>query len=277
MGKGGNWINDGLIASDGGLDIQLTGGYSGNGRVSSLGNLTLKAAQLGLTSVSSIGSGGLGTINVDGLLNNVGGRLTSNGDLILNAGAVSNTGTLGAAQELTIKTASPANNTGLIFSRGNMNLFANDLTNQTGDIYSIGNLTIAGRDGGRANNVNNLAASINVDGDFSLSANSFNNKTEGGLAKRNSSPATSRSMGRERSGVNESFESTSTISGPQASLTVAGNLTGNVGAFTNTASLISAGKNIQSLMSIPSIILDFSLAASPVHESTNWVDCLVSE
>ncbi|WP_460097189.1 hemagglutinin repeat-containing protein [Pseudomonas sp. S3_C01] len=245
VGKGGNWINDGLIASDGGLDIQLTGGYSGNGRVSSLGNLTLKAAQLGLTSVSSIGSGGLGTINVDGLLNNVGGRLTSNGDLILNAGAVSNTGTLGAAQELTIKTASLANNTGLIFSRGNMNLFANDLTNQTGDIYSIGNLTIAGRDGGRANNVNNLAASINVDGDFSLSANSFNNKTEGVVGEEKFISGDITFDGAGTFYVNESFESTSTISGPQASLTVAGNLTGNVGAFTNTASLISAGKNIK--------------------------------
>ncbi|MCD4531661.1 hemagglutinin repeat-containing protein [Pseudomonas sp. C3-2018] len=245
ISKGGNWINNGLIASDGSLDIQLTGGYSGDGRVSSLGNLTFKAAQLGLTSVSSIGSGGLGAINVDGLLNNVGGRLTSNDDLMLNAGAVSNTGTLGAAQELTIKTASLANNTGLIFSRGNMNLFANDFTNQTGDIYSIGNLTIAGRDGGRANNVNNLAASINVDGDFSLSANSFNNKTEGVVGEEKFISGDITFDGAGTFYVNESFESTSTISGPQASLTVAGNLTGNVGSFTNTASLISAGKNIK--------------------------------
>ncbi|WLG22504.1 hemagglutinin repeat-containing protein [Pseudomonas sp. FP1154] len=245
VGKGANWINDGVIASDGSLDIQLTGGYSGNGRVSSLGNLTLKAAQLGLTSVSSIGSGGLGTINVDGLLKNVGGRLTSNGDLMLNAGAVSNTGTLGAAQELTIKTASLVNNTGLIFSRGNMNLLANDFTNQTGDIYSIGNLTIAGRDGGRANNVNNLAASINVDGDFSLSANSFNNKTEGVVGEEKFISGDITFDGAGTFYVNESFESTSTISGPQASLTVAGNLTGDVGSFTNTASLISAGKNIK--------------------------------
>ncbi|WP_123416456.1 hemagglutinin repeat-containing protein [Pseudomonas brassicacearum] len=245
IGKGGNWINDGLIASDGNLDIQLTGGYSGNGRVSSLGNLTFKAAQLGLTSVSSIGSGGLGTINVDGLLNNVGGRLTSNGDLMLNAGAVSNTGTLGAAQELTIKTASLVNNTGLIFSRGNMNLLADDFTNQTGDIYSIGNLTISGRNGGRANNVNNLAASINVDGDFSLSANSFNNKTEGVVGEEKFISGDITFDGAGTFYVNESFESTSTISGPQASLTVAGDLTGNVGSFTNTASLISAGKNIK--------------------------------
>ncbi|MGE7955212.1 hemagglutinin repeat-containing protein [Pseudomonas sp. NPDC089530] len=245
MGRGVNWNNDGLIASDGELDIQLGGGYGGNGRVSSLGDLTLTTAQLGLTSASSIGGGGLSTINVGGLLNNVGGRLTSNGDLMINAGTVSNTGTLGAAQELTIKTASLVNNRGLVFSGGNMNLLANDFTNQTGDVYSIGNLTIAGRDGGRANTVNNLAASINVDGDFSLSANSFNNKTEGVVGEEKFISGDITFDGSATFYVNESFESTSTISGPQASLAVAGNLTGNVGAFTNTASLISAGQNIK--------------------------------
>jgi len=62
--------------------------------------------------------------------------------------------------------------------------------------------------------------------------------------RRNLSPGTSRSAVPLFT-FNENFESTSTITGPQASLAVAGNLTGNVGAFTNTASLISAGKNIQ--------------------------------
>jgi filamentous hemagglutinin len=33
--RGGNWTNDGLIASDGLIDMQLSGGYSGNGRLSS--------------------------------------------------------------------------------------------------------------------------------------------------------------------------------------------------------------------------------------------------
>jgi len=179
VARGGNWSNDGLIASDGGMDFQIGGTYSGNGRLSSLGDMTLTAAQLGLTSTASIGGGGLTTVNVGGLLNNAGGRLTSNYAMTINAGSVSNTGTLGAAQDLTIRTASLTNNRGLVFSGGNMNLLANDLTNQTGDIYSIGNLTIGGQYGGRANSVNNLAASINVDGDFSLSANSFNNKTEG--------------------------------------------------------------------------------------------------
>ncbi|VVO56739.1 hemagglutinin repeat-containing protein [Pseudomonas fluorescens] len=244
VGRGGNWTNEGLIASDGGLDIQLSGTYGGNGRVSSLGDMTFNAAQLGLTSLASIGSGGLGTFNIGGLLNNTGGRLTSNYGMTINAGSVSNTGTLGAAQDLTVKTASLVNDHGLLFSGGNMNLLVNDFTNQTGDVYSIGNLTIAGMSGGRANSVNNLAASINVDGDFSLSANSFNNKTEGVIGEEKFISGDITFSGTTFY-VNENFESTSTITGPQASISVAGNLTANVGAFTNTASLISAGKNIK--------------------------------
>jgi filamentous hemagglutinin len=244
VARGGNWTNEGLIASDGSMDIQLGGSYGGNGRVSSLGDMTFNAAQLGLTSASSIGSGGQGTFTIGGLLNNAGGRLTSNYAMTINAGAVSNTGTLGAAQDLTIRTANLVNNRGLVFSGGNMNLLVNDFTNQTGDVYSIGNLTIGGQYGGRANSVNNLAASINVDGDFSLSANSFNNKTEGVIGEEKFISGDITFSGTTFY-VNENFESTSTITGPQASLSVAGNLTANVGAFTNTASLISAGRNIK--------------------------------
>jgi filamentous hemagglutinin len=243
VARGGNWTNEGLIASDGGMDFQIGGTYGGNGRVSSLGDMTFNAAQLGLTSVASIGSGGQGNFNIGGLLNNAGGRLTSNNGLTINAGAVSNTGTLGAAQDLTIRTANLVNDHGLVFSGGNMNLLVNDFTNQTGDVYSIGNLTIAGMAGGRANSVNNLAASINVDGDFSLSANSFNNKTEGVIGEEKFLSGDITFSGTTFY-VNENFESTSKITGPQSSLSVAGNLTANVGAFTNTASLISAGKNI---------------------------------
>jgi filamentous hemagglutinin len=40
-GNGGNWNNDGLIASDDSLSLTLGGTYSGNGRVSSLERLAL--------------------------------------------------------------------------------------------------------------------------------------------------------------------------------------------------------------------------------------------
>jgi len=245
VGRGGSWANEGLIASDGGLDIQLSGTYGGNGRVSSLGDMTFNAAQLGLTSLASIGSGGQGTYNISGSLNNAGGRLTSNYGMTINAGSVSNTGTLGAAQDLTVRTASLMNDHGLLFSGGNMNLLVNDFTNQTGDVYSIGNLTIAGMSGGRANSVNNLAASINVDGDFSLSANSFNNKTEGVIGEEKLVSGDITFDWRNNTFyVNESFDSQSTINGPQSSVSVAGSMTADVGDFANIASTVSAGKNI---------------------------------
>ncbi|WGT36411.1 hemagglutinin repeat-containing protein [Pseudomonas atacamensis] len=245
VGRGGSWTNEGLIASDGGLDIQLSGTYGGNGRVSSLGDMTFNAAQLGLTSLASIGSGGQGTYNISGSLNNAGGRLTSNYGMTINAGSVSNTGTLGAAQDLTVRTASLMNDHGLLFSGGNMNLLVNDFTNQTGDVYSIGNLTIAGMSGGRANSVNNLAASINVDGDFSLSANSFNNKTEGVIGEEKLVSGDITFDWRNNTFyVNESFDSQSTINGPQSSVSVAGSMTADVGDFANIASTVSAGKNI---------------------------------
>ena len=245
VARGGSWTNDGLIASDGGMDFQIGGVYGGNGRVSSLGDMTFNAAQLGLTSVASIGSGGQGTFNIGGLLNNAGGRLTSNNGLTINAGTVGNTGTLGAAQDLTIRTASLVNDHGLVFSGGNMNLLVNDFTNQTGDVYSIGNLTIAGMAGGRANSVNNLAASINVDGDFSLSANSFNNKTEGVIGEEKFLSGDITFDWRNNTFyLKESFDSQSTITGAQASVAVAGSMTANVGAFSNIASVISAGRNI---------------------------------
>ncbi|VVN31712.1 hemagglutinin repeat-containing protein [Pseudomonas fluorescens] len=251
VGRGGNWSNEGLIASDGSMDIQLGGSYGGNGRVSSLGDMTFNAAQLGLTSASSIGSGGQGTFTIGGLLNNAGGRLTSNNTMTINAGGVSNTGTLGAAQNLKIRTASLVNERGLLFSGGNMNLLLNDFTNQNGNVYSLGNLTITGMDGGRANTVNNRAATINVDGDFSLSASNFSNKTEGvlGQDKLVSGDITYQCIGGECKWMNffveEQYESESTISGEQAVVSVGGNVNATVGNFSNFASLFSAGKNIK--------------------------------
>ncbi|QBN05216.1 putative hemagglutinin [Pseudomonas aeruginosa] len=37
-GRGGDWSNDGLLASDGSLRLDLSGGYRGNGRATSLGD-----------------------------------------------------------------------------------------------------------------------------------------------------------------------------------------------------------------------------------------------
>ncbi|WP_448651370.1 two-partner secretion domain-containing protein [Pseudomonas fluorescens] len=242
IGSGGNWNNDGLIASDGTANLNLAGTYGGNGRYSSVGTLGLSAAQVNLATATTIAGGGDTTINAGGLSN--AGRLTSNGSMTVTANGIGNTGTLGAAQDLTLKTPTLVNDHGLIFSGRNMGLLVNDFTNNNGDVYSIGNLNISGLNGGRANSVTNLASSINVDGDFSLSANSFNNKTEGVIGKERLVSGDITFNGGTFY-IAENYTSESTISGARASLAVAGNIDGDVGRFSNTASTISAGKNIR--------------------------------
>ncbi|EJL96298.1 hemagluttinin repeat protein, partial [Pseudomonas sp. GM102] len=174
-GSGSNWNNDGLIASDGNLKIDLGGTYSGSGRVSSLGTLGLSAAQLNLTTAGSIAGGGDTTVSVGGQLNNA-GRMTSAANLTVNAGGLYNSGTLGSGQGLTVTTGSLVNDHGLIFSGGAMSLRVNALNNSYANIYSLGNLTIdRNGQGAQAASIVNSSASIQSDGTMSLAASTIQN------------------------------------------------------------------------------------------------------
>ncbi|WP_454843335.1 hemagglutinin repeat-containing protein [Pseudomonas gorinensis] len=175
VGSGGNWTNDGLIASDGALNLNLGGTYAGNGRLSSLGTLGLSAGQVSLNAPSSIAGGGDTTVSVGGQLNNV-GRLTSATNLIVNAGGINNQGTLGSGQGLTVTTGALVNDHGLIFSGADMSLRLDTLNNSYADIYSLGNLSID-RDGqgGLATSVINSSSSIQSDGNLSLAASTLQN------------------------------------------------------------------------------------------------------
>ncbi|WP_404944483.1 DUF637 domain-containing protein, partial [Pseudomonas viridiflava] len=177
-GSGGNWTNDGLIASDGGLSLNIGGTYSGNGRVSSLGAMTVGAAQLNLSTAASIASGSTTGVNVGGQLTNY-GRLTSSADLIINTGSLANYGTLGAAQNLTLSTAALTNSQGLIFSGAEMQVNTAALTNRMGDFYSLSNLTIGGYGTTRADQVSNISGSMESGSKFIISATSFENRTVG--------------------------------------------------------------------------------------------------
>ena len=174
-GSGGNWSNDGLIASDGSLSLTLGGTYLGNGRLSSRGTLGLDAAQLNLNAAASIAGGADTTLAIGGQLTNA-GRLTSGAKLNLSAGAVSNQGTLGAAQDLTLTTGALLNDHALVFSGGDMNLRVDSLTNSYADIYSLGNLTID-RDGQGtlASSIINSSGSLQSDGSMSLAASTLQN------------------------------------------------------------------------------------------------------
>jgi len=183
-GKGGNWTNNGLIASDGSMALQLTGTYQGNGKVSSVGALDMSAAQLTLTELASIAAGGATTINAAGQLTNR-GRLTSNSALTVNAGDVTNFGTLASGQNLLINAQTLTNdrirqNQGsLLLSGGDMKLQVGTLTNRYSDIYSLGGVEVGGYNGAeRATRVDNLSGRIESTGDMSLKSAVVTNKME---------------------------------------------------------------------------------------------------
>ncbi|TFF42012.1 filamentous hemagglutinin N-terminal domain-containing protein [Pseudomonas sp. RIT623] len=175
VGSGGNWSNDGLIASDGSLSLNLGGTYTGSGRLSSRGDLGLGAGQLNLGGTGSIAGGGATSVSVAGQLNNA-GRLTSAAGLSLGAGAVNNTGTLGAAQNMTLTTGALVNDHGLLFSGADMGLRVDSLNNSYADVYSLGSLTID-RDGqgSLASRIVNSSGSLQSDGSMSLAASTIEN------------------------------------------------------------------------------------------------------
>ncbi|MCP1476582.1 filamentous hemagglutinin [Pseudomonas sp. EB276 TE3739] len=180
--RGNNWTNDGLIASDGLIDMRLTGNYGGNGRLTSLRDTYLSAASMNLGAAGSFAAGATSTIKIDGQLVNA-GRITSGEDLTVNAGSLANHGTLGAAQNLVIKAPVLLNDRGLIFTGKDMTLGVGTLTNQSGDFYGLGNVVIAGySDGTRAAGVYNISGSMESGGGFTLDADVFENRTEGPTA-----------------------------------------------------------------------------------------------
>ncbi|WP_240994330.1 filamentous hemagglutinin N-terminal domain-containing protein [Pseudomonas viridiflava] len=178
VGTGGNWINDGLIASDGSVDIRIGGGFSGSGRVSSAGIMGMSAAQIDLNSATAITAGTTGTITSTGTLGNF-GRLTSMGDLTVNAASLNNQGTLGSSGNLRVNAGSLVNQNGLVFSGGNMALRVGDFTNRFADVYSLGNLSIARDDSnGWSSSINNVSATIESGGDLTLATDYFENRKD---------------------------------------------------------------------------------------------------
>lgn len=176
-GSGGNWTNDGIIAANENLTLNLGGTYQGHGRVSSDLDLTFNAGQVLLSDANAKLAGGSGTttFGIGGLLSN-GGRITAAGNLSLKAGQIDNHGTLGASKDLIIETPSLTNDSGLIFSGGNTSLWVRDFTNRFADVYSLGNLTIAGdASGGLANSIINRSGNLTSDGDMVLKAASIQN------------------------------------------------------------------------------------------------------
>ena len=252
--RGGNWTNDGLIASDGILDMQIGGTYAGSGRLTSQRGAYLSAAQMNVAAGGSFAVGAASTVNVGGQLSNA-GRMTSSEDLTINAGSVANYGTLGAAQNLIINTPSLLNDRGLIFSGNNMTLGVSTLTNQHGDFYGLGDVVIGGYGGAaRAAGVYNISGSMESGRGFTLSADVFENRTEGPTAsveRKLISGFIAATCGDCVGGTFNNFLATretyqffDTDTSASAMFNVGKDFTFTGGTFLNSKSTVAAGGNI---------------------------------
>ncbi|WP_081376849.1 two-partner secretion domain-containing protein [Pseudomonas protegens] len=174
-GSGSHWNNDGLIGSDAALNLDLNGNYSGKGRLSSIGQLDLHAAQLDLADSASIAGGANGTLKIDGALNSA-GRITASQKLLLNAASIHNLGTLGSGEDLSLNAATLVNDHGLISSGGNMQLLTNSFTNRYAQVYSLGTALIAKEDQqARADLLDNRSGDIESLGKLTIAASTLNN------------------------------------------------------------------------------------------------------
>ncbi|MGN8276591.1 two-partner secretion domain-containing protein [Pseudomonas sp. SMN5] len=254
VGSGGNWSNDGLIASDGSISLVLGGSYGGNGRMSSLGGIDLAAAQLNLGAASSIAGGGDTTVNIGGQLSNA-GRLTSNANLTVQAASLINSGTLGSARNLVLKTPSLLNDRGLVFSGADMTLGVSSFTNQSGDLYGLGNVVIAGYGGAqRAAGVYNISGSMESGSGFTINADAFENRTSGAVMSGDRKLISGLIAGSCGDCVGdyysiyimarETFQSTDNDSSASAVLSVGKDFTFQGGSFLNSKSTVAAGGNI---------------------------------
>jgi filamentous hemagglutinin len=182
VGRGVNWNNDGLIASDGSLDLQLSGNYGGNGRMTSLGDTQVDASTINVNATASIAGGGDTTLGGRGGLSalNNRGRLTATNNLNVNTSVVNNYGTLAGAAGLNLTASSLLNDQGgFLFSGGNMKLRVASLSNQHSDVYSQGNIDIARDDAGnRSALVKNVSGNMESAGDFSIRADSIINRRD---------------------------------------------------------------------------------------------------
>ncbi|WP_241662938.1 hemagglutinin repeat-containing protein [Pseudomonas sp. Sample_9] len=252
--RGGNWSNDGLIASDGILDLQIGGTYSGTGRLTSQRGAFVSAAQMNVATGGSFAVGATSTVNIGGQLTNA-GRMTSSEDLTINAGSVANYGTLGAAQNLIINTPSLLNDRGLIFSGNNMTLGVATLTNQHGDFYGLGDVVMGGYGGAaRAAGIYNISGSMESGRGFTINADVFENRTEGPAAsaeRKLISGLIAASCGDCVGGTFNNFLATretyqffDTDSSASAMFNVGKDFTFQGGTFLNSKSTVAAGGNI---------------------------------
>ncbi|PZW49455.1 hemagglutinin repeat-containing protein [Pseudomonas sp. URMO17WK12:I2] len=251
-GSGGTWINDGLLASDGSLSLNLSGAYSGAGQVTSLGELNLKAASLDLASAARISGGAVSTISSTGTLTNH-GRLTSAGGLTVSANTLNNYGTLGSSETLRLVAPNLLNERGLIFSGGDMALRVNNFTNKYADVYGLGDLSVSRNDANAQTAIlENISGTIESLGDMRLFASRVVNRKDAFKVTERlvSGDITYHCLdckGRHYDFyyyIEEKLERTVESDSPAANLISGGNLAVSGVDFENSYSQVSAAGNI---------------------------------
>ncbi|EPX9590786.1 deaminase domain-containing protein, partial [Pseudomonas aeruginosa] len=249
-GRGGDWSNDGLLASDGSFRLDLSGGYRGNGRATSLGDFALNAASLDLGNAASLAGGANVTLGAGNLLVNR-GRITAAGDLVASAASLNNYGTLGGGGNLRLNAPALLNERGLLFSGADMTLRAGDITNLYGDVYSLGRLDIARDDaGGWASSVNNRSSTIEAVGNATVRAEIFENKVDAYSSSETLEygDITFDQLDGGRTNVfyvDEFYKSNFELASPVSSFSVGGTLKGWFKEFNNFGSTVSAGGDVE--------------------------------
>lgn len=99
------------------------------------------------------------------------GHVVADGKADIQATTVTNTGTLGGREALTVEADAILNDQGgALLSENDINLSADQVTNRLADIYTSGNLTINGNDGESAEKLENRSGRIEAEGDVAVQA-----------------------------------------------------------------------------------------------------------
>ena len=176
--RGEDWLNDGTIAADGLIDLQLTGFYNGNGQLTTQQGLVFTAASADLGTQARISAGEQADFTLGGTLLSR-GVITADAALNLHALELDNHGTLGSAGTLTLTATNLKNTDGLIFSGGDLHLIGQRFTNLRGDLYSVGDLSfIADASNAAPQQFSNLSGVIESEGDIDIRASRIENAHE---------------------------------------------------------------------------------------------------
>lgn len=254
VATGDNWTNHGSIETDGELELDLTGSYSGNGSLLSQGDLIFTAASASIGAAAKVRSGGQADFSLTSSFENR-GVISAADALLLSASSLNNFGTLGAGAALLVQSNSMRNEGGLLFSGSQMQLRGDSLVNQRGDLYSVGNFSFAAlAPSDQAARFSNVSGTLESEADVSIQAKLIENIRESlDIVTRKVAVQFYDRDCTDCSGDKENvryrlreIERTEGLNvSPQSSLLAGGNLLLSSDDLANHSSLISANGNVQ--------------------------------